>query len=251
MWRRISLFLGRLLLCVVAILIVVDAWVAYSQPMYYAESVREIAGRSWSIDGRWKHNRGRIYAQLMMRNSNIEQAADRLGYSLDDIQGNKIIVTAVPKENTLNINILVGSTSPELSAQMANAIPTTFVDKIEEAQVAEYAEIRTTLQSQLDELTSQIEQTNFEIDSYLKLGDNITLEESTVLARLQNKQIQYKNNFIKVFQSVANVHLAQVRKSEWLELAQVATIPTSPRQSIFFDLFNSVVHMKLVDRFIR
>jgi len=250
MWRKIAKFFGRLLLIAFPILIVVDAWVAYSQPMYYAESVILInEPRSNDIvDCFCERPLARTYAHLLKRNTNLEQASERLGYSFDEIMENTLSITVRPLIDTQQQTVFVhvGSTSPELSVQMANMLPTVLIDQLDE----QYGKTLTSLQQRLDELQSAIEQTNSEVEAYLALGDEITEQESDALAQLQNSLAQSEINYSKALHSREKISLAQVERSDLLKLIEAATLPTSPRQPIFFDLFNSAIHMQLDDRFV-
>jgi len=202
----------------------------FSVPIYQASSTLLVTQASNPVttnmqDLMTSERIASTYAQMMKRASMLTKVAIELG--VDDKVFNQAVtaVNVTPVRDTQLIKLDIEGTSPQLVAAVAYTLPYVFIGEIKAVQGERFAGARDGLQTQIQELSNQIEQAQVAID---KLNDSHTAEEGTELGRLRNQLNQYQSRYNSLLQSLGNLQLTEVQSRDSISVVEPPQIPTAP-----------------------
>jgi len=169
--------------------------------------------------------KARTYAELMMRQSVLDEVARRLDRTPAAMEAAISDIRVTPLRDTQLVRVEVEGVSPPFVAAVANAIPEVFVQELNQVQTERFAESKANLQELLDELSGQIERIRAEIGA---IGEAQTPQEELELGRLQNALTQYQNNYTSLLQNLETLRLAEVQATDSIIVADAAVAPEQP-----------------------
>ena len=121
------------------------------------------------------------YSQMLLQTPVLETVVEQLGLpETPDTLRDRMHVE--PIANTQLIRLNVEHSDPALAATIANALATAFVDNIRDLQMNRYAGSLTSLESQIADLSTRLEEIQAEISG---LGSPETTDGQAKLAHLQ------------------------------------------------------------------
>ncbi len=179
------------------------------------------------------------YAQLIKRDSLLVKVATQLGVDEPVFRQSVTGINVTAVRDTQLLKLDVEGTSPQLVAAVAYTLPLVFIGEIREVQGGRFAGARSGLQSQLQELGNQIEQTQVAID---KLADSHTAEEGVELGRLRFQLNQYQTRYSSLLQSMGNLQLTELQSTDNISVIEQPKVPTTPiRPRIFMNTLLAAV----------
>lgn len=218
---------------------------SFSEPIYQSSStilINQARNPTSSADYQDLMTSERMastYAQLIKRDSLLVKVATQLGVDeavfKQSVTG--INVTAVRDTQLLKLD--VEGTSPQLVAAVAYTLPLVFIDEIRAVQSERFSGAKNGLQSQLQDLNNQIEQTQVAID---KLSDSHTAEEGVELGRLRFQLSQYQTRYTSLLQSLGNLQITELQSTDTISVVEEPKVPTAPiRPRIFVNTLLAAV----------
>jgi non-specific protein-tyrosine kinase len=129
------------------------------------------------------------------------------------------MITVTPVTDTQLITVTVESTSPKLSADIANAVVTVFSSQIEEIQMQRFAQSENSLKSQLDIIQAQVTGYQTQANAAI-LPDDKT--------RLDSLVTQYQQIYSNLQQSYESVLLSEAQSVSSVVQVQPATPSQTP-----------------------
>lgn len=214
-----------------AILAALAAFIISSQMMpVYSASVTLLVHQSPSSSGNdynailISEKLARTYAQMLTGRPVLDAVIEQAGLdeTRDDLEKR---VDAELVQNTQLIRLGVEDTSPAQAARLANAIASEFIAQNQALQQGRYADSLDSIQSQLDEMSSLMEQTQAEIDA---LGTPVTLQAQAELTRLETVLAGYRNTYASLLQSYEQMRLTAVQSADNVIIFEEAQVPDEP-----------------------
>lgn len=179
------------------------------------------------------------YAQLIKRDSLLVKVATQLGVDEPVFKQSVTGINVTTVRDTQLLKLDVEGTSPQLVAAVAYTLPLVFIGEIREVQGERFAGARSGLQSQLQDLSNQIEQTQVAID---KLADSHTAEEGVELGRLRFQLNQYQTRYSSLLQSMGNLQLTELQSIDTISVVEQPKVPTTPiRPRVFMNTLLAAV----------
>ena len=161
------------------------------------------------------------YAQMMAKDPVLNQVIGQLGLNTTAEELKKLI-TITPVRDTQLIAVTVETTEAQLSANIANAVATTFSSQIQEIQSQRFAQSKTTLEAQLAEIEK-------EIATYQTQAEQASTADEK--ERLDAKVTQYREIYSGILQSYETVRLSEAQSVSSVvqfEIASPAIEPSRP-----------------------
>lgn len=248
--RQLDLRVYALLLLrwwwVIALAGAVAAVVAYTYnsrltPIYQATSkvlinqARSPAGTDYS-DILTSERIARTYADLMVRETTLQRTLTRLGVDPALAKGEIRSVDVTPVRDTQNVQVTVTGPTAELITAVANLLPQVFLEELRQVQASNFADSKQSLQTQLDELTQQIDSSRLRLT---ELENRRTPQAEVEIGRLNNALLQFQTSYANLLQSYEAIRLAEAQSTDNIVLMEPATTPNAPVQPRV--LFNTLL----------
>jgi len=167
------------------------------------------------------------YAQMLQETSVLEAAAEKAQLREPPSElSRRVKVEPIP--DTQLIRIVVKASSATRAALLANAIAETFIQRIEASQAERMTDSQGSLESQMAELSAQMQDIQKRID---ELGTPATSEAKTELAHLESILAGYRNTYATLLQSYEQMRLTEARSTQTVTIAEAARPPEEPVQS--------------------
>ena len=166
------------------------------------------------------------YSQMLTGRPVLEAVI--AGLELEETPGalaERVEVKLVP--DTQLIRLSVEHTDPTRAALIANAIAEAFIAQIQTLQVERYADSITSMQEQIVELSTLIEETQAAIDA---LSTPRTTQEQTELAHLETILAGYRNTYATLQQNYEQMRLTAAQSTDSLVVVETAQVPKRPVQ---------------------
>ena len=167
----------------------------------------------------------RTYANLMQRDSTIEDTLTRLGLDPAAVRRQVTSVSVAPVRDTQLVQVTVESPNPELAAAVANTLPQVFAEGMRAVQLARFTESRSSLSTQLDELRKRVEANQLQISD---LQNQRTAQAELELARLRSEQTQLQASYANLLNSFEQLRLTEAQSVDNIVLMEPAETPRSP-----------------------
>ncbi len=166
----------------------------------------------------------RTYSEMMTKQPVVEAALESLNRdpSLDTLPA-RINVNLV--RDTQLMVLQVESEDPQLAMDLANAIPTAFIQQNAAVQTERYADSKANLTKEIDALKEQIAGKQTEINA---IGTPAGPSKEAELARLQTELTQLRQSLAYLLQSFENIRLAEAQSTSNIVVVEPATRPVSP-----------------------
>ncbi|MEZ4683759.1 MAG: polysaccharide biosynthesis tyrosine autokinase [Caldilineaceae bacterium] len=167
----------------------------------------------------------RTYAELMQRETTMNQVANQFGVDpaiLDDVITS---ITVTPLRDTQLIKVVVEGVSPEYVAAVADTLPRVFITEMNDVQTQRFDESKRSLEEQLNTLNSEIELHQVAIS---EIGQSRTAEEEVRLGQMRNELAQYQSSYANVLRSYEELRLTEVQSTDSIVVVEQAKIPTRP-----------------------
>ncbi len=168
------------------------------------------------------------YARMLQDWEVQQQVAKELGLegAFEQIrQDYQIALNVVPVRDTQLINIQVESTDPELSAAIANALPTVFGQINQARQQERYTSTRQALQQDLTAVEAEIVDTQRALSQLVELK---TTAEQAEQARLQGILRRYETSYTALLNSLEQLRLTEAQTADVITATSAARVPTAP-----------------------
>lgn len=218
-----------IILCVV--LAAASAYVTSSLavPIYQASSTLLIDQASKPIASLTDINTSRsmasTYAEMMQRKNLLGRVAEQFGIEPNVLLNAVTDISVTPVRDTQLMKVQVEGISPELSAAVANTLPTVFITEINDVQTKKFNASKTNLERQLQTLDGQIELTQVALDG---LGASRTAEEEIRHAQLRDELAQYQSSYTTALRSYEELRLTELQSTDSITIVEEAEIPEAP-----------------------
>ncbi len=172
----------------------------------------------------------RTYAQLLHSTPVIEETYQRLsamaaeGKDVGDLSSS-FSISAVPVRETQLLSVSVTGTDPKLITAAANALVEGFIEWQMEVQRARYAESKSNLALEMEQLQENITGIENRIEDLQHSGE---AEDETELVRLQDQLVQYQNSYSALLSSYSAIGLAEANSSATVTVISPAAVPRTP-----------------------
>lgn len=160
------------------------------------------------------------YAQLMTMTPVLQRVVNTLGLDLSPAALNRMI-QVTPIRDTQLINISVQDTDRARAALIANALVAEFAKQNQEQQSARYQASKQSLETQLEQLGTQIEKTS---EQLIALGEDTVSPERE---RLETLLAQYRQTYANLLQSYEAVRLAEAQSTSGVTPVEEAVVPSA------------------------
>ena len=159
------------------------------------------------------------YAQLITTRPILDEVALQLGQGISG-PSLKGLISVSPVRDTQLLSVKVRDTIPARAADIANTLVAVFIKYNQDRQAARFAESKTNLDTQRDNVEKQIAAIDAELAS---LGT-----EDTSRDQLENRKAQYQQSLTYLTQSYEAVRLAEMQTTSSLSQVEPAIVPTYP-----------------------
>ncbi len=167
----------------------------------------------------------RTYANLMQRDSTIEDTLTRLGLDPAAVRRQVVSVAVAPVRDTQLVQVTVESPNPELASAVANTLPQVFAEGMRAVQLARFTESRNSLSTQLDELRKRVEANQLQMSD---LQNQRTAQAELELASLRSEQTQLQASYGNLLNSFEQLRLTEAQSIDNIVLMEPADTPRSP-----------------------
>ncbi len=161
------------------------------------------------------------YARMLSGQPIVDEAAARLGVEADDLD-----VTSSPIRDTQLIQLSVQGPDPRVAADMANTIPTVFVEWNQKAQAARYADSIGSLSREMQQVEGDME----DAQASLEAARAAQTPDPAEVARLETLLAQYRSTYDGLLQSYEQIRVAQAQGVDLLTVFEPAEVPEFPSQ---------------------
>lgn len=162
------------------------------------------------------------YAKMLSNSPLLTQVITQTGLPLTT-DALKQMISAEPIQDTQLIQVSVKSTDPATAAIVANTLVVIFANQIQELQSSRFAQSKASLETQLAQLETQINQ-------YAK--DAASETDALEQDRLESKVTQYREIYSQLLQTYEQVRLSEAQTNSsvvQVEPASVPSVPISPK----------------------
>ena len=159
------------------------------------------------------------YSEMLTGRPVLEASLAKLGLTESPnavAQGIKV----KPIPDTQLLELSVESTDPALAALLANAIAEAFVDQMEILQAGQQAELRSSVEEQIDELSTRIDQTQAEIDTLVESR----IQAETGLTRQERLLTEYRSDYRLLQQDYEQAQLDIAQSADSVQLVKEAQV---------------------------
>jgi len=171
----------------------------------------------------------RTYSEMLTSRSVLKTVVDQLELegTWKDLSDRVSVESA---RDTLLIEVSAEDESPTRAAEIADAVADAFIAQNQTLQEGRYAESLSGMQAQMNELSTQMEETQTRIDD---LDDPETPQEQAELTRLETVLAGYRNTYASLVRDYEQARLAASQATDDVivfERAQVPENPVRPRR---------------------
>jgi polysaccharide biosynthesis transport protein len=175
-----------------------------------------------------------IYGRMMTNPSVLQEAISQLNYKISptDLVG-KVVIE--PIEGTQLIRLKVYDAVPTRAIQLANTIANVFVAQVQAQLASPYSGRLTVIQSQMDDLSKQIDQTQADLQTP-------TTQQGKMQADLSNMEqtlSQYRSDLGMYQQEYDNLLSVTTSAASDVVISEMANVPTAPLDNR--SLYTSIV----------
>jgi capsular exopolysaccharide synthesis family protein len=186
-------------------------------PVAGADGVPDVQGAQALADS---------YAEQIRATPVLTAAASSIGLANVSASDLGNMVQARRLTNTALVKLSVQTTDPEVAAQLANAISTTFIRQHTEDESGRDATTRNNLAGLVTQLQNDQDTHNHQIDGLRT--EPASQERDTQIARLQDQVAQLQASAAIAAQGLHDLQIAAARSSSELSVVDPATPPTTP-----------------------
>jgi len=166
------------------------------------------------------------YGPILKGNAVLQEAINQLGLDKNPADlAKKVTVNSI--NFTQLLELTVEDPDPSMAISLADAIAAAFIKQIRAQLTEPYANQLNDLQTQMDELSVQITQTQNDLEA--KTAQQIQVE--TELARLQSQQNDDRNNYQALQTDYKQLELTAAQAANSVEIAETAQVPKIPVQN--------------------
>ena len=166
------------------------------------------------------------YAQMLTARPMIEAAIAKAGLEgIIDPEALENAISVQPVRDTQLIDLHVEHPDPQIAAKLANTLPEVFVEFTNQQQTARYQELKESLQSQLEEISQEIQTTDERLQA---LGDATDPETASRRTILEDRLAQYRSTYGNLLAQLENIRLAEANALDTVTVVEPAVPPTHP-----------------------
>jgi len=160
----------------------------------------------------------RTYSEMMTNKTLLRETIDTLGLWMEPSQlADMITVRSLP--NTQLIEVQVESTNPQAAATIANTLVAIFSDEVRQLQSSRFDLSRTSIEAQLAEVETQINETNAQLVGEPP-GDGRD--------RLETKLTQQQQVYATLLGSYEQIRLSEAQSISNVVIYDPASVPENP-----------------------
>jgi non-specific protein-tyrosine kinase len=190
-------------------------------------SVQSLDSYSSLISSEWL---ARTYAQLLGSAPVLEETYRRLGLTPGGDpagagSGSGFSLSAEPVRDTQLISLSVEGTDPELITAAANTLIQVFIEWQQGIQTSRYADARTNLTAEMEQVQASIQQLETEIQALQAQGEDA---DQAQLNRLQDQVARYRTSYSALLNSYSDISLAEANSGDTITVVSPAVRPTAP-----------------------
>ncbi len=180
------------------------------------------------------------YAQMLTARPMLEAAIAKAGLegvvTPEELAGS---ISVQPVRDTQLIDLHVEHPDPVVAAKLANTLPEVFVEFTNQQQTARYQELKQSLQTQLEQLSEEIQATDSRLQ---QLGDATDAETTSRRTILEDRLAQYRSTYGNVLAQLENIRLAEANALDTITVVEPATPPEHPvRPRVLMNTFLAVI----------
>ena len=185
-----------------------------------------VGGRSGLFAATDSKQLAATYAQLVKLDSVLEAAVAESGVRIatDELAG-KISIANLP--GTQLIQLSVADEDAAQAILLANSVAKAFVEEVQMLLLQPYAQRRSTLQAQLEDLSTQIDTAQAEI---VRLA-TLQMQADAQLTKLENQRTEQHNDQRAAERELEQLRLAIVDTAGTVIVAEPAQVPVQPVRS--------------------
>ena len=158
----------------------------------------------------------RTYATLLTSRPVLEETAQRLGITLDDLDNT---VTVTPVRDTLLLEVSVEGANPQLIADVANILPQVFIDRDREIQLGQVSKWRETLETEI---------ATAEADLTRATNELATGTDNAEKSRLEANLAQYRSTYTSLLASLQQAKISEAQAINNIVVSEPAIVPEDP-----------------------
>lgn len=163
------------------------------------------------------------YTQMLVRRPVLDAVIGNLALpTTAQILGRS--VSAQQLRNTQLLQLSVEDTDPVRAAVVANEIPRVFIEQNSELQTRRYADLRASLQRQMDETQANALELQGRIDEM----EASAAPDQTVLDRYRRNMQSLQSSYASLSKSFEDLRLEEAKQLDTLVIAEAAMTPTVP-----------------------
>lgn len=166
------------------------------------------------------------YAALLVKRPVLNSVIANLKLKTDSVELAKR-VKVDPVQNTQLIVLTIQDSNPQHAADIANEITQVFIQQNREVQASPFEASKESLLQQLDQIQTQIDGVQNNINA---LGIPGSPEQLAEQSQLQALLAQYQSSYSTVFKSLADVRLAEAQSSDNIFIVEPAIATETPVQ---------------------
>jgi len=227
-WELLRKWLWLIILTTVVAGVVAYVFSIQQTPIYQA-STRLLVSQSVSNSASLQYadilaaeRLSSTYAQMLTARPVVESALTQAGYpSLDP---REIGISVQPVRDTQLIDLKVEHPNPQVAANIANTLPKVFIEFNSAQQTARYQESKQSLQQQLEQLNTDVRNTELSIEEITGEGAN----EEGRRTLLEDRLAQYRSSFGNVLAQLESIRLAEANATDTVIVVEPAVPPRSP-----------------------
>jgi capsular exopolysaccharide synthesis family protein len=168
------------------------------------------------------------YGQMLKGRPILESVIAQLG--LHESPGSLAQrISAEPIQNTQLIRLTATSSSPTEAALLANTVAEVFITQMQQLNEEQYADLMSSMQGQMDELTAGMADIQSRIDALT----TSTIEKEAKLARFDTQLAEYRLDYEGLQTDHKEMLVATDRLTNTLSVIEPAYVPESPVGSPF------------------
>ena len=164
----------------------------------------------------------RTYSELLTKGPFLDGVIERLSLEVDREDLADIIDVQLVRDTQL-IEVRVENTSPTLAAFIADTLVDEFITQNQELQASRYADSKASLEAQLTEVDTQIQETSSALTA---LDDD--LENQPERDRLSTNLAQYRQTYAGLLQSYEEIRVAEAQTTSNIVQVDPATVAEDP-----------------------
>ena len=159
------------------------------------------------------------FANVLSSRSMIEAAAERVGLKNIDIDEFEKQVSVHPLRDTQLIDLEIEHISPEIAADLANALPVVFSEFYTQQQTARFQESKRVLQAESEQLDTTLQTIEVEIQN---LRESTDVESDSQRSVLQLQLSQLRGSYSNTLSQLGNIQLEEAKTLDTLAVVDVA-----------------------------